>query len=131
MTGAAIAEQTVRLRSTAPAPDDERVAVLLAAIKSFSIAGGCAAWRAHISQAVWGDAAGVVLQMHKERMPIRVEPEWAHVFGEPLTVRGSEDCLIDFEPAEAADPRRSPGHPLATAGNTVVYGDRFPRALVQ
>jgi hypothetical protein len=53
-----------------------------------------------IDQSVWGDAVGIVLQLHKSgRIRFSVDRDWISVVGTPLAPHGDEDRLIRLVPA--------------------------------
>jgi hypothetical protein len=49
-----------------------------------------------IEQAMWPHAAGVILQLLKQRMDVTVEPDWTPMFGTQMAASGREDGELAF-----------------------------------
>jgi hypothetical protein len=44
----------------------------------------------------WGEAAGIILRLYKQRAPIAVETDWLPMFGAPLAPSGQEHATLTF-----------------------------------
>lgn len=64
-----------------------------------------------IDQYVWGDAAGIVLQLRKAGVPLALEDDWAWMFDDALAARGDEDAEVSISggPVHERNARR-PGN---------------------
>jgi len=49
-----------------------------------------------IEQDTWPEAAGIILQLYKRRVPIAVETDWLPMFGTPLAPTGQERATLTF-----------------------------------
>jgi len=120
---AVVSARQVREEPPAPMASLTQVLVLTGAVEPWARAGAQRPLVRIVSHDAWKPAAGVVLELVKRGVAVRVEREWAFLFGAPLAESGEETAELLFGDArlEAALSGRPDVELLASDGGACVY----------
>ena len=81
----------------------------------------------HAAQVAWPEAAGVVLQLYKQGVPVTLDSHWTPIMGEQLAATGHEDAEIVFAdlPLAASMTKDDRYKRLARHANLFVFARRL------